>query len=102
MKVVEKGYTWYGMQKAVEEPDEVSIREASSQLSIPRKHLQWCIKHFRNSALTRGVSVRSIKKMGCSKAKYPCLKSALVDYIKEEREKRNSNHCCFFCFFNHA
>ena len=40
MKVVEKGYTWYGMQKAVEEPDEVSIREASSQLSIPRKHLR--------------------------------------------------------------
>ena len=88
-----KSYTLYDKRKAIEKANEVGIREASRLLGIPRKNLQRWSKQteaFKSAALTPGINVRSHRRIRQSNAKYPLLESALLDYIKEERGKRNS------------
>ena len=88
-----KSYTLYDKRKAVEKTNKVGIRETSRQLGIPRKNLQRWSKQteaFKSAALNPGINVQSKRRIRQSKAKYPLLKSALLDYFKEERGKRNS------------
>ena len=88
-----RSYTLYDKRKAVEIANEVGIREASRQLSIPRKNLQRWSKQteaFKSAARTPGINIRSTTRIKQSKAKYPLRQSALLDYVKEERGKRNS------------
>lgn len=92
-EVGRKSYTLYEKRKAVEKVKEVGVREASRQLKIPRKNLQRWSKQtelLENAALTRGSNIRSKRRLTQSRAKYPLLESALIDFIKEERGKRNS------------
>ena len=87
-----KSYTLYDKRKAVEKANDVGIREASRQLGIPRKNLQRWSKQteaFKSAALTPGINVRS-KRIRQSNGKYPLLESALLDYVKQQRGKRNS------------
>ena len=88
-----KSYTLYDKRKAVEKANEFGIREASRQLGIPRKNLQrWSkqMEAFKLAALNPGINVQSKRRIRQSKAKYPLVESALLDYFKEERGKRNS------------
>eukprot|EP00795_Rhopilema_esculentum_P002477 gene2477-18139_t len=86
-------YQAFFYKKAVENANEVGIREASRLLGIPRRNLQrWSkqTEELKSAALTPGITVRSQRRIRQSNAKCPLIESALLDYIKEERGKRNS------------
>ena len=85
-------YTLHTKRKAVEKVKEIGIRGASRELNIPRKNLQrWCKQTdlLEEAALNKDLSVRTKRRFKGNTPKFPLLEEALMDFIKEEREKRN-------------